>query len=278
MKITVILPAAGQSKRFDAAGKSKLEVEIEGVAVFLRAVRLFENRPDVREILVAVNPDKIDEFRFKWGDQLGLRGIRIVAGGKVERWETVNNALKEVSDDTTHVAIHDAARPLTSRKLINRVFDAATRYPAVIPGLPVSATLKRVVDLQDDEKKEKVDPLDAILGSAGKDTTPVRRVEKTVDRTDMIEVQTPQVFEIELLRKAYAQLGIGQVDPATITDDAGLIESLGLPVYVVEGEPTNLKITRPGDLELARGIASLNKGKEAASLAKKRLFGDDDDD
>lgn len=283
MQIAVILPAAGMSKRFhaqtgvaDPASKSKIEYDLAGKPVFVRALELFDNRPRVAQIIIAVNPDTVDEFRFRWADKLSFFGVSIVAGGKAERWETVLKALDAVKSSCTHVAVHDAARPLTSSKLIDRVFDAAEKFPAVIPGLPVSATLKRVAN-DDAAAKKSADPLDAILGGPDKTVTPPRRVVGTVDRSDLVEVQTPQVFEISLLRRAYAPLREGKLSGKGITDDAGLIESLGEPVYVVDGEATNLKITRPDDLKLAEAFVRTYEQQAAVATAKKKLFADDDE-
>jgi len=275
LSFAVIIPAAGTGKRF-AGGESnrnKLEQELAGRPVFLRSVELFLNRDNVKQIIVAVNPHAVDEFQFRWGDKLNFHGVEVVPGGKVERWETVKNALAAVSDQCTHVAIHDAARPLATAKLIDRVFEAAKQYDAVTPAVPVSATLKKVqtVDQADDADK---DPLDAILGSVGKPITNMQHVVETIDRTNLVAVQTPQAFAIDLLRRAYADVGNAEV----VTDDAALIEALGEMVYVVEGETTNLKITVPADMELAVAIAEKRQATEASMLAKKRLFGDDDED
>lgn len=287
MKIAVIIPAAGVGKRFvDAArsgpaadplggAMSKIEMDLVGKPVFLHAVELFTGRPNVGQILLAVHPDAMDDFRFRWGDKLGFHGVTLIPGGKLERWETVLKALDAVEKDCTHAAVHDAARPLTSPGLIDRLFDAAQRWPAVIPGLPVAATLKRVED--DAADADAADPLDAILGEAGKPKTRTRRVTQTVDRSGLVEVQTPQVFELGLLRKAYAQITQGRLSGKGITDDAGLVESLGESVRVVEGEPTNFKITRPDDLKLAAAWVSATQQKTRADLGRKRLFKDEDE-
>jgi 2-C-methyl-D-erythritol 4-phosphate cytidylyltransferase len=277
MKIAVILPAAGLGRRFNAttsvtevagiSAGSKVEADLAGKPVFIRAIELFSNRPEVGQIILAVNPDRVDEFAFRHGDKLSFLGATIVAGGKKERWETVQKALSAVADDCTHVAIHDAARPLTSDALIRRVFEAAQNYDAVIPGQPVSSTLKRTVSAQ-----PKRDAIDDILGDTGKTITSLKQVTQTVDRSDLVEVQTPQVFEINLLRRAYANL----TDGKGITDDAGLVEAMGEPVYVVEGESTNLKITRPEDMKLAQAIISLSTQTTQAA-ARRKLFGDDDE-
>ncbi len=280
INVSVILPAAGSGSRFARGARghvpSKVELELAGKPVFLHAVELFIRRSDVGRVIVAVAPDQLDDFRFRWGDKLGFLGVSVVAGGETERWQTVAKALEAVDDDATHIAVHDAARPLASAEMIDRVFEAASRFPAVIPACDVGATLKRAE--VDDTAKAEADPLDAILGSADEDAIPIRRVVETVDRRGLVAVQTPQVFEAGLLRRAYQQIADGQINPAGITDDAQLIEALGEPVRIVEGETTNLKITYPGDAELAEALLGKRGASQAAALAKKRLFGHDDDE
>lgn len=272
MKIAVILPAAGVGRRFGAA--NKLEVDLAGKPVFLRAVELFRNRPrggaEVGQIILAVHPEQLDDFKFRWGDKLGFLGVTLIAGGMKERWETVAKALEVVESDCTHIAVHDAARPLATDKLISRLFEEAAHCDAVIPALPVRNTLKRVKE--EDESYRGNDPLDAILGS---DAPDVRRVVETIDRGGLFEVQTPQVFEVKLLRRAYA--AIQQGGEVRVTDDAALVEALGQPVRVVEGEATNIKITLPADLELALALAEKREAATASELAKKRLFADEED-
>lgn len=282
MKIAVIIPAAGAGTRFGDApetgaatsgGPSKIEIDLAGRPVFMRSIELFLNRHEVGQIILAVNPDAIDDFKFRWGDKLGFHGVKVIPGGTVERWETVSKALDTIDDNCTHVAVHDAARPLATSKLIDDLLDAAAKHNAVVPGLPVSATLRRVAN--DESGAAEEDPLDAILGSAGKPSYSVRRAVEPVDRTNVVEIQTPQFFEIDLLRRAYAQ--IGSIDTSSITDDAGLVESLGESVFVIDGESTNLKITHPADAELAQALIEKRESKSKVDLAKKRLFADDDD-
>jgi len=269
MKIAVVLPAAGQSRRFAGAG-SKLEASVGGRAVLIRAVELFSGRPEVKQIIVAAPPDKLDEFKFKWGDKLALIGGMIVAGGTAERWETVRNALAAVDEDVTHVAVHDAARPVADPAMIDRVFEAAKSHDAVIPATAVSSTLKRV-EGEAVAQETETDPLDAILGDAGKAELPVHRVIETVSRQGLWAVQTPQVFKRELLVRAYAQIEAGKVDASTITDDAGLIEALGEPVVAVAGDPMNVKITVAEDLKFAELVQEMRTGQAARdALGPKR--------
>ncbi len=278
MRTAVILPAAGSSRRFATAGtmRSKLELELNGRSVLLRSVLLFARRPEVAQVIVAAPPAELDAFKLRWADQLSFHGGQIVAGGTAERWETVRNALAAVRDDCTHIAVHDAARPLASAALLDRVFEAAATRDAVIPAVEVSATLKRVCEVRD--AVAETDPLDAILGSAGAAARPhVRQVTQTIDRRSVVAVQTPQVFAAALLRRAYAAIDEGRIATETITDDAGLVEALDEVVYVVEGEAANLKITRPEDAELAAAIVARVEGAEAASLGRRRLFANDDE-
>lgn len=294
MKAAVILPAAGIGKRFtQGAGQgglpgeagasgtsgasSKLELSLAGKPVFLRAVELFLGRPEVTQILLAVHPDRLEEFDLRYGDALRFHGVQVVPGGRIERWETVANALGHVDSACTHIAVHDAARPLTSSALLDRVFAAAAEHDAVVPGVAVTQTLKRVEPMPESAGVER-DPLDAILGDAGKAVQPgdLRRVVETVDRAALVAVQTPQIFEAALLRRAYAELG-GGGQASAVTDDASLVEALGETVVVVEGEPTNLKITQAADAELAGAIVAQREAQHA-ELSRKRLFADDEDD
>lgn len=276
MHIAVILPAAGRSERFAEAGggKSKLEMELAGRAVLVRAVELFSKRDAVCQVIVAAPPDQLDAFKLKWGDKLGFLGVTIVAGGVQERWETVLNALRAVEEQATHIAVHDAARPVTPPDVIDRVFEAAGQVDAVIPATPIHATIKRA-EYDENAVAEEADPLDAILGDAGKIEIDYHRVTETVPRQGLWQVQTPQVFKRDLLERAYAQITEGQLDGAGITDDAGLVEALGEPVYLVPGDEMNIKITRPGDLKFAAMVLGALKGKPTLGsdpLGPKRKF------
>jgi len=246
MRICAIIPAAGASRRFGAG--DKLAQDLGGRSLLLRTVELFTKRDEVTSIVVAAPPDDLDGFREKYGAPLSFHGVRIVPGGRVERWETVKLALAAVPDDATHVAVHDAARPGASDELIDRVLEAAKVHPAVIPGLTVTSTVKRVSEATVSAAED--DALaSAILGDAGREGTSARLVEATLPRDRLVLVQTPQVFEVDLLRRAYAE-----ADPSGTTDDSMVVERLGERVVVVEGDPRNIKVTTPDDLALIRSI------------------------
>jgi len=280
LKVAVILPAAGEGRRFaggeGAPQKNKIELELNGRPVLLRSIELFLKRPQVGQIIVAANPDHLDAFRLRWGDQLAFHGVTILAGGRRERWESVKNALAAVKGDCTHVAVHDVVRPLASPQLLDRLFDAAGRWSAVIPALPVSNTLKQVEQVEREAETAR-DPLDAILGAPSKAAAQPMRVVRTVDRNGLVEVQTPQIFRADVLRRAYALVDSGQVDRSTVTDDAMLVEALGEPVWLVDGEPGNIKITRPGDAVLAEALLRMTEQASKAALGKKRLFADEEE-
>lgn len=267
MKLAVIIPAAGSSRRFnsdtDVRDRTKLDEDLGGRPLLHRTVELFCNRADVALVIVAgpADPQALDRFRLRHGDRLALLGVVLCPGGQDHRWQTVRNALMQVptGQGFTHVAIHDAARPCTSALLIDRIVQAAEYHRAVVPGYDVADTLKRVDPTPVSETS--VDPLAGILGTTTGGSTK-RRVEHTVDRGGVVAVQTPQVFEIELLRRAYDQADLSS------TDDAQLVERLGEPVVVVEGERTNIKVTFPGDVELARRILGLSGPSERAAHKK----------
>ncbi len=275
MKLAVIIPAAGASERYAKAAaaqgveiaRSKLDEDLGGRPVLHRTVELFANLAvdgvSVVTIIVAGPADTtaMADFKSRHGDKLGLLGCTVCPGGKTHRYETVRNALALVPKDATHVAVHDAARPCASPELIERVLRAAERHDAVIPGLPVADTIKRVAP--EPVKDDAPDPLAAILGDADASRRPaLRAVEATLDRANLIAAQTPQVFAADVLRRAYQQKDL------TSTDDAQLVERLGVRVTVVAGEARNLKVTVPSDLAIARAVLGL-RGPEARAAHLK---------
>ncbi len=259
MRLCVIIPAAGSSSRYRASGgmRSKVDEDLGGRPVLQRTVELFQKLDETDSIIVAGPAEDHEAFIERHGDKLGLLGVKVCKGGESHRYETVKNALELVPDDCTHVAVHDAARPCAPVEMIGRVLKAGEKHGAAIPVIDVPDTIKRVEPKA--EVDEEVDPLDAILGGAGKDNSSLRKVEETVPRENLVLVQTPQVFALDLIRRAYGQ------DDLTSTDDASLVERLGEPVVTVEGDARNIKITRPGDLELARKILGLGAPKERAA-------------
>jgi len=291
MQVSVIIPAAGHGERFNQgrAGPGKIEWPLAGKPVLMHAADLFLHRDDVSQVLIAVPPDQLEHFQSTYGDRLGWLGGRIVAGGTTARWDTVRVALDSVDADCTHIAVHDAARPLTSQALIDRVFAAVRHYHAAIPAVDVANTLKRIEPTSDEEKAdphgaarsphEPADPLDALLGQGGASQPPaVRRVVETVSRHNLRAAQTPQVFEAQLLHRAYAPLKESPSSDmaGSVTDDASLLEALGEAVYTTAGEATNFKLTTPADAELAEALLAARQSP-GPSRQTRNVDEDEDD-
>lgn len=257
MRIAVIIPAAGQSTRFGLS--DKLAQDLGGRSVLLRAIEPFTKIDEVSVVIVAGPPDDFESFKDQYGPQLGFLGAQLVEGGSMERWESVKKALEFVPDDATHIAVHDAARPLVRPELLGRLIDAARNAPAVAPGVPVADTLKRVSS-EVIESATRDATVDSILGigldeeaDALGPANPGRKVEATIDRTNVMRVQTPQIFEADVLRRAY-----DQPDLSGATDDAMLVEQLGVEVVLITGDPHNIKVTEPADLEMVRLLLSVS--------------------
>ena len=258
MNVCVIIPAAGRSERF--GNTDKLAQDIGGRPLLMRTVELFTKREEVSSILVAGPPDSIEDFKNRYGASLGFCGAQIVQGGRAERWESIRNALSKVPD-CSHIAVHDAARPAVSKWLLDRLFEAAKSLIAVVPAVQIAATVKRVTQETTDVADCADDAVaNAILGEVGRQSILARKVCETIDRQGLVEVQTPQIFQAELLRRAYEQ---DELDGAT--DDAMLVERLGEAVHVIDGERSNIKVTTPGDLKLVRALLGVRRPKDRAA-------------
>ena len=241
-KFSVILPAAGKSRRFKDAHYRKPFAPLANRAVWLHSAERFLNRNDVVQLILVIAPEDRDDFFFKFGSNVAILGIEVVNGGK-ERFDSVAAALEKVKPEAEFVCIHDAARPCLADAWIDRVFEAAQKTGAAIFALPVAGTLKRVGENH--------------------------RISETVSREGLWEAQTPQVFRRELIEQAYAQRGGFRA-----TDDAQLVERLGKPVTVVPGSPLNLKIATKEDQRLAeQALKALPKPKLDGPI---HPFADDD--
>lgn len=218
----VILPAAGQSRRFHDKAYKKPFAPLGGRAVWLHSAERFMNRPDVKQVIVVISKDDRELFNMKFGANIAILGVEVVEGGE-HRTDSVQKALERVKPEIEYIAVHDAARPCVADPWIDSVFAAAQKDGAAILAAPVQATLKRA-----DAKK---------------------RIAATVDREGLWEAQTPQVFRRQLLIEAYAKRGR---DP--VTDDAQLVERLGKPVTIVPCSALNIKITTRDDLKLAEQV------------------------
>jgi 2-C-methyl-D-erythritol 4-phosphate cytidylyltransferase len=220
----VILPAAGKSSRFGDPKQKKIYAELDGRAVWLRAIEPFVNRDDVGQMILAIAPEDRELFERRYRASVAFMNIQVIEGG-AQRCDTVAKALEVVDPRCEFVAVHDAARPCVSAELIDAVFEAARRHDAALLAVPVAETIKRA-------------------NEEGMTTA-------TIPRECLYLAQTPQVFRRDLLCRAYAQRS--RVGP-TVTDDCQFVESIGHPCVIVAGSPLNIKITTGDDLKLAAVI------------------------
>jgi len=218
-KVCVIIPAAGSGKRFGAESNKIFQL-LDGREIFLRTIDLFALRDDVVQILLVASEGDVVELARRYGDQLESLGVELVRGG-AQRSDSVRNALDRVDASAQLVCVHDAVRPCASPERIDAVFAAAGKTGAAILASPLHGTIKRV------------DPSGSII--------------ETVDRDGLWEAQTPQIFEKDLLIKAYAAGG-------QATDDAETVQRTGREVTVVLSDPNNIKITTPADLAFAEMV------------------------
>ena len=226
--VTAILLAGGRGSRIRSA-VSKPLIKINSQPLIGFSLRTLQAHPQIKDIIVVVNArNKIGIAGVIEKSRL-TKVIHFVEGGK-RRQDSVYNALRFLPEAADLVLIHDAARPFVSAKVVVSAIRIANRYGAAIVGVPVKATIKKV------------------RGKGVSDKGYV--VKKTLDRNNLWEIQTPQVFKKEIIVKAYAKF----ID-LTVTDDAALVEKLGKRIHVVEGEYSNIKVTTPEDLVLAEAIA-----------------------
>ncbi len=241
-QFAVILPAAGQSSRFKGFQRKKPFVELKGRPIWVRTAEHFLNRPDVCQTILVIAPEDLDWFRDTFRANLAFMDITVVAGG-ASRAESVRNGISAIKKPADYIAVHDAARPLLTAKWIDQIFAAAESHQAAIPGLKISSTVKRVGD-------------NALISA-------------TIDRTGLVQAQTPQVFSAALLQKAIASCR----NLAGATDEASLVESIAQSVTVIDGWPMNIKITTNEDFRLAELF--LNALPKAGGLGGLHPFADD---
>jgi 2-C-methyl-D-erythritol 4-phosphate cytidylyltransferase len=231
-QFAVILPAAGRSTRFGDPKQKKIFTELDGRAVWLRAVEPFINRDDVAQTIVVIAPEDRELFERRYRASVAFMDIKVIDGG-AERADSVARALEVVDPACEFIAVHDAARPCLTGELIDAVFAAARTHGAALLAIPVSDTIKRV-------------------GPAS-GSGPDRFTTETLPRGDLYLAQTPQVFRREILLRAYANRA--RLGPAaSVTDDCQLVEAIGQACAIVESSPLNLKITTATDLRLASAV------------------------
>ena len=211
-----VIVAAGNASRM--GGIDKVMAKIGGEPMIVRTVRAFQNSGVIKEIVVVTRPDLMQTIMGLCRDFSKVTAV--VAGGK-DRQESVELGLNALSEKVKLAAIHDGARPFVTDAVIDRTVRAAGSYGAAAPAIPVKDTIKTV------------------QGGV---------VINTPERKTLYAVQTPQVFDFDMLRGALKK---ARQDKAEITDDCSAVERMGFSVKIVEGDERNLKITTPLDLKVA---------------------------
>ncbi len=216
-KCGAVIVAAGSASRM--GGIDKVMAPLQAEPMILRTVRSFAQSDVIREIVVVTRQDLIQPIMELCRDFSKVRAV--IAGGS-SRQKSVEIGLHALSKDIKLAAIHDGARPLISQAVIDRTVRAANTYGAAAPGIPVKDTMK--------------------VAQGGV-------IVATPDRSKLRAIQTPQVFDIDLLKGA---LHKAWQENAELTDDCSAVERLGMSVKIVEGDEKNLKVTTPMDLKIAQ--------------------------
>jgi 2-C-methyl-D-erythritol 4-phosphate cytidylyltransferase len=234
-EFAVIIPAAGNSTRFGAAA-SKLFQPLGAQPVLVWTLRAFAGRGDVRQIVIATHdPGAVADCIAAIDESVRWK-IQVCPGGTC-RATSVRAAAETSSPEILWLAVHDAARPLVSQELIDRTVAAAVEHGAAAAAMPVHLTIKETFGPE-------------ILGKEASGPLPAQ-VKRTVPRDRLAAMQTPQIMRRADLLAAFASCPIPL---AEVTDDVQLLELAGKPVWLVNGEERNLKITTPIDLKIAEMI------------------------
>jgi 2-C-methyl-D-erythritol 4-phosphate cytidylyltransferase len=221
MKIQAIVAAAGSGDRL-GGNVPKPFVMIHGRPLVICTLVILEKCPLIESIIVTAHPDHVEWMQKTIHDAGLIKTLHVVAGGET-RTRSVRNALDVLDADTEKVLIHDGARPLITVDFIRDMIESSLHEEALIAAVPVKPTIKQV------------DP-DSLI------------VQKTLDRRCLWDIQTPQIFQRDLLLQAYRQ------EKGEATDDAALVEYLGKAVKIFPGLEQNIKVTTPYDLLLAEKI------------------------
>jgi 2-C-methyl-D-erythritol 4-phosphate cytidylyltransferase len=224
MTVAAVVPAAGRGERLGPGGPKALR-QLAGTPMLVHSVRGLLLARLVDLVVVAAPPGGEAEVQAVLDTYDVSKEVRVVTGGST-RQESVRRALDALPIEVDIVLVHDAARPLTPSELADAVVaKVRAGADAVVPGLPVADTIKRV----------------------NSDGT----VQETLRRSELVAVQTPQGFVRQLLAKAH---DAAIIDGHGATDDAGLVERVGVTVTVVAGSEEAFKVTRPADLKLAEAL------------------------
>jgi len=203
---------------------------LEGKPILARTLLNLSQFPPVNSLILAVPKEQVKYCQKNIVDRYSISKVEKIVAGGASRQESVYSGLKSIKEKEGLVAVHDGVRPFLRESIFEEVVEAGEKFGAAIVAVPLRDTLKEAND-----KGE---------------------VYSTKSRDGLWLVQTPQVFNLSLLRKAYAE---GKKKGLEVSDDASLVENLGHPVKIVQGSLMNIKITTPDDLFLAEAILEMGE-------------------
>lgn len=233
--ISALIVAAGQGVRMGSAQR-KQYLQLCGRPVLVHTLMAFDRCPDIQSILVVVPPAEMDFCRKEILPEVSpIKHVDLIAGGR-RRQDSVFNGLQHLGDARGVVLIHDGVRPLVSTSLIQACIQGAMQWGACIPAVQAVDTLKQT------------DSQNNILA--------------TIPRQSIWLAQTPQAFSLPIIRRAHVE---ARQQGLEATDDASLVEALGIPVHVIDGFRENIKITTPEDLAYAEALLKVRQGQDSNS-------------
>jgi 2-C-methyl-D-erythritol 4-phosphate cytidylyltransferase len=224
MKTVAIIPAGGAGRRM-GGNVAKQYLSLAGIPILVHTLKAFQDSPLIDEILLAVPQSDVADVRLAVVQRYGLSRVSLVLAGGNRRQDSVRNALAHLRDEHEIIVIHDGVRPFVTDELIERAVAGAKEFGAVTVGVPVRDTVKAV-------------------DAAGKITG-------TVPREGLWLTQTPQAFRREVILAAYERAA---AEGFYGTDDASLVERMGIPVRMIPGNADNIKVTTPEDMILGKRI------------------------
>jgi 2-C-methyl-D-erythritol 4-phosphate cytidylyltransferase len=223
MHIVAIIPAAGVGRRMGGAIEKQF-LRLRGIPILAHTLKVFDQSPEVDGIVLVVAPQQRQVLDTEVINPHPCEKLLGIIDGGPERQDSVANGLRAIPPESDLVVIHDGVRPLVSVDLVALVLDAARRHGAAIAAIPAGDTVKQVED---------------------------QRVVTTLQRETIWLAQTPQAFRVDLLRRAYQKAASDRI---VLTDDAALVERIGVAVHLVRGSSENIKVTTPSDLVVAEAI------------------------
>ncbi len=235
MKTDAVIVSAGKGQRFMSGAKKQFHL-LSGRPILAHTLDRFESCRMIRSIVLVVAPEDMDYCLKEIVEKLDYAKVsQIVPGGRV-RQESVRNGINSIPADSEIIVIHDGVRPFVTIEMIERSIKTAAQFGSVVTAVPAKDTIK-VVD------REGI-------------------VAETLDRASLWQIQTPQTFKASLIREAHQRAA---KDHFVGTDDASLVERLGLKVHVAPGSYENIKITTPEDYLIARAFLEAKEFSESVS-------------